>query len=185
MNAYGLHINGYATRVLGKDLISGAHAMSHEKDSIMRIGKLKYRKSKFTSVSAEIKVEDSCNTFLTELNTEPCETTTENESDINLVLRNLCVSYPNNVMIGYLNINSIRNKFEMLQFLLADYIDILMTSESKLDGTFPSSQFQIYGFRTSYRLDRNDRGGGMLLFVRENLITRRFYQDTHSHMILK
>ena len=31
-------------------------------------------------------------------------------------------------MIGHLNINSIRNKFEMLQFLLADYIDILMTS---------------------------------------------------------
>ena len=122
--------------------------MSHEKDSIMRIGKLKYRKSKFTSVSAENKVEDSCNIFLTE-----CETTTENESDIHLVLRNLCVSYPNNVMIGHLNINSIRNKFEMLHFLLADYIDILMTSKSKLDGTFPSSQFQIYGFRTSYRLN--------------------------------
>ena len=53
-------------------------------------------------------------------------------------------------MIGHLNINSIRNKFEMLQFLLTDYIDILMIPESKLDGTFPSSSshFQIYGFRT-------------------------------------
>ena len=58
----------------------------------------------------------------------------------------------------------------MLQFLLTDYIDISM-SESKLDGTFPSSQFQIYGFRTLYRLDRNDRGGG-ILFVKENLMTR-------------
>ena len=81
-----------------------------------------------------------------------------------------CVCYPNNVIIGHLNINSIRNKFEMLQFLLTDYIDISM-SESKLDGTFPSSQFQIYGFRTLYRLDRNDRGGG-ILFVKENLMTR-------------
>ena len=62
----------------------------------------------------------------------------------------------------------------MLQFLLADYIDILMISESKLDSTFPSSQFQIYGFRTPYRLDRTDRGGGILLVVRENLITRFF-----------
>ena len=61
------------------------------------------------------------------------------------VLRKLRVSYPNNVIIGHLNINSIRNKFEMLQFLLADYIDILMISESKLDSTFPSSLFQIYG----------------------------------------
>ena len=58
----------------------------------------------------------------------------------------------------------------MLQFLLTDYIDISM-SESKLDGTFPSSQFQIYGFRTLYRLDRNDRGGG-ILFAKENLMTR-------------
>ena len=115
--------------------------MWREKDSLIKIGKLKYRKSKFTAVCEEDKVEDSCNTFLTELNTEPCETTTENESDINLVLKKLHVSYPNNVIIGHLNINSIKNKFEMLQFLLADYIDILMKSESKLDGTFPSSQF--------------------------------------------
>ena len=50
----------------------------------------------------------------------------------------------------------------MLQFLLADYTDIFI-SESKLDGTFPSSQFQIYDFRTPYRLDRNDRGERILL----------------------
>ena len=87
---------------------------------------------------------------MAEKNTEPCETTAENESDINQVLRKPRVSYRNNVIIGHLNINSIRNKFEMLQFLLTDYIDILMIPESKLDGTFPSSSshFQIYGFRT-------------------------------------
>ena len=58
-----------------------------------------------------------------------------NESDIILVLRKLAVSYPNNVIMAHLNINSIRNKFEMLQFLLLDYIDILTISESKLSGT--------------------------------------------------
>ena len=71
----------------------------------------------------------------------------------------------------------------MLQFLLADYIDILMISESKLDGAFPSSQFQIYGFRTPYRLDRTDRGGGILLFVRENLITRLLSRHSFPHDI--
>ena len=44
--------------------------------------------------------------------------------------------------------------------------------ESKLDGTLPSSQFQTYGFRNPYQLDRNNRGGVILLFVRENSITR-------------
>ena len=33
----------------------------------------------------------------------------------------------------------------MLKFLLADYTDIFMISESKLDGTFSCAQFQIYG----------------------------------------
>ena len=46
--------------------------------------------------------------------------------------------------LGHLSINSIRNN-EMLKFLLADYIDIFMISESKFDGTFSCSQFQIYG----------------------------------------
>ena len=136
--------------------------------------------------SAEDKIEDSCNTFLTELNTEPCEATAENESDINLVLRKVRVSYPNNVnnvTIGHLNINSIRNKFEMLQLLLADYIDILMISESEVDSTFPFLEFQIYGFRTLNRLDRTDRGGEILLFVRENLITRLLSRHSFPHDI--
>ena len=71
----------------------------------------------------------------------------------------------------------------MLQLLLADYIDILMICESKLDSTFPSSQFQIYSFRTPYRLDRTDRGGGTLLFVRENLITRLLSRHSFPHDI--
>ena len=69
----------------------------------------------------------------------------------------------------------------MLQFLLAGYIDILMIFESKLDGTFPPSQSQIYAFTTPYRLDRNDRVGVILSFVRENLIRRLLvprYLDT-------
>ena len=28
----------------------------------------------------------------------------------------------------------------------------------------------MFGFKTSYRLDQSDRGGGVLLFVRENSI---------------
>ena len=70
----------------------------------------------------------------------------------------------------------------MLQFLRADYSDILMISESKFDGTFPSSQFQIYSFRTPYRLDRNDTGVG-ILFVRENLITKLLSRLSFPHDI--
>ena len=46
-------------------------------------------------------------------------------------------------IIGHLNINSIRNKFEMLSMSVAQYVDILMLSETKLDSTFPLIQFLI------------------------------------------
>ena len=42
-------------------------------------------------------------------------------------------------------------------------------------------EFQIYGFRNPYRLDRNDRGGGILLFVRESLITRLLSRHSFPH----
>ena len=56
-------------------------------------------------------------------------------------------------IIGHLNINSIRNKFEMLSMSVAQYVDILMLSETKLDSTFPSTQFLINGFSVPHRLD--------------------------------
>ena len=73
-------------------------------------------------------------------------------------------------IIGHLNINSIRNKFEMLSMSVAQYVDILMLSETKLDSTFPSIQFLINGFSVPHRLDRNSKGGGILLYVRDKII---------------
>ena len=81
------------------------------------------------------------------------ETPNNNWQDDILVLKNLRVSYPNNIIIGHLNINSIRNKFEMLSLSVAQYVDILMLSETKLDSTFPSIQFLINGFSVPHRLD--------------------------------
>ena len=73
-------------------------------------------------------------------------------------------------IIGHLNINSIHNKFEMLSMSVAQYVDILMLSETKLDSTFPSIQFLINGFSVPHRLDRNSKGSGILLYVRDKII---------------
>ena len=70
-------------------------------------------------------------------------------------------------IIGHLNINSIRNKFEMLSMSVAQYVDILVLSESKLDSTFPSIQFLINGFPFPHKLDRNSKVSGILLYVME------------------
>ena len=106
------------------------------------------------------------------LNISPIDSETPNNNlqDDMLVLKNLRVSYPNNIIIGHLNINSIRNKFEMLSMSVAQYVDILMLSETKLGSTFQSTQFLINGFSVLHRLDRNSKGNGILLCLGDKII---------------
>ena len=44
-----------------------------------------------------------------------------------------------------------------------------MISESKLDDTFPTSQFLIDSFPEPFRLDRTRNGVGILLYVKNNI----------------
>ena len=75
------------------------------------------------------------------------------------LLKNIKLANANKIVIGHLNINSIRNKFDSFKYL------------TKLNDTFPVSQFLIHGFHAPYRADRTANGGGLLLFVREHLPT--------------
>ena len=74
----------------------------------------------------------------------------------------------NRVILAQLNINSIRNKFNLLAEDIKGKVDVLMISETKIDETFPSRKFYIKGFSSPYRLDRNCYGGGILVYVRED-----------------
>ena len=77
----------------------------------------------------------------------------------------------NKLIIGHLNINSIRGKFEALKEFVKNNLDILVVSETKLDHTFPVNQFHMEG----YRIIRQDRkingqyGGGVIVFIREDI----------------
>ena len=53
--------------------------------------------------------------------------------------------------------------------MIQDNIDILLVSETKLDDTFPVGQFYIDGYSTPYRFDRTSHGGGILLYIREDI----------------
>ena len=46
-----------------------------------------------------------------------------------------------------------------------------MMSETKIDDSFPLGNFLIGGFSKPYRLDRDSLGGGILLYVREDIPT--------------
>ena len=62
------------------------------------------------------------------------------------------------VIVGHMNINSIRNKFDMIAETIANF-DIFLISESKIDSTFPNMQFKINVYKL-FRRDRNRFGGG-------------------------
>ena len=75
---------------------------------------------------------------------------------------------PNKIIVGHLNINSLKNKFEALQFFINRNLDIILLSETKPDS-FPSAQFMSKNFGIPYRLDRNSNGGGLLLYVCDDI----------------
>ena len=44
-----------------------------------------------------------------------------------------------------------------------------MISETKINDSFPIANFLIDGFSQPYRIDRNSSGGGIMLYVREDI----------------
>ena len=83
----------------------------------------------------------------------------------------------NRLIFAQLNINSLRNKFESLQRMINKNIDVLLISETKIDSSFPSAQFYLEGYATPYRLDRNANGGGILLYIREDIPSKLLNTD--------
>ena len=97
-------------------------------------------------------------------------------------IRKLKFESPNKLIIGHLNINSIRNKFECLFDIVGNNIDIFLISETKLNNTFPSGQFLRNGFQAPFRKDRTDKGGGLLLYIGEHIPCRELKIDLESQI---
>ena len=89
--------------------------------------------------------------------------------DCSSLLRDISRKNMNRIKIGQLNINSIRNKFDMLVPAVVRNLDILLITETKIDSSFPEGQFEIDGFTTPYRVDRDCHGGGILLYIRQDI----------------
>lgn len=72
-----------------------------------------------------------------------------------------------NFIIGSFNINALAGKFCELQDWIETF-DILCLQETKIDASFPDSQFAVKGYEC-YRKDRKKGGGGILLYVRKSI----------------
>lgn len=82
-------------------------------------------------------------------------------------------THHNQDLLLHLNINSLQNKFEELK-LINDKLkaSVIILTETKIDSTYPDSQFKL----NNYRLFRNDRvkgGGGVLAYVGSGISSKR------------
>ena len=73
---------------------------------------------------------------------------------------------PKNIIFSYINLNSIRNKFEDLCDIVGNNVDALSIAEKKLDSSFPNAQFVLL------RLDINYRNSGLLAYIKASLSSK-------------
>ena len=77
--------------------------------------------------------------------------------------------HQNRLIFSTLNINSIPNKLDDIRTTTADFVDILVVTESKLEQSFLEAQFFIIRFSKSFRKDRNRHGGRRLMHIKEDI----------------
>ena len=68
----------------------------------------------------------------------------------------------------------------MLSNSIKGNLDILMVSTTKLDSAFPSNQFNIEGYPTPIRFNRNGRGGGIILYIWDDIPARLLTTSLHK-----
>ena len=82
---------------------------------------------------------------------------TETFPNLLFEIKKLRISNPNKIIIENLSINSLPNKFEQLKDIALHHIDIFVLTETKVD--------------------RNRNGGGFMIYIREDIPSKRL--DEH------
>ena len=93
-------------------------------------------------------------------------------------LNSLSKEHQTNLITGYLNTNSLRNKINDLRKICRKtQMQVLCIVETKLDESFPNAQFHIEGYQyPALRKDRNRNGGGKIVSITEGLIAKRILE---------
>ena len=90
-------------------------------------------------------------------------------------LKNICISNINKLIVRHLNLNSLKDKFDILREQVNGSIDIFMVFEQ--DDNFSEGQSLVKGFHSPFRFDRDRNGGGIMLYVREDILTKLLSHD--------
>ena len=106
-----------------------------------------------------------------------------NHQEVSELLNSIRVKNINNIIVAYLNINTFKNKFDFLKTLISENIDVMIIGKTKLDDSYPMSQFLIEGFAEPSRLDRDKNGWGILIYVRDFIPCKKLRKHAFQHDI--
>jgi len=116
--------------------------------------------------------ENICNSLMTptdQTEQQSCDTESESTETIYSQLKQISLNHGNNLKIGSVNVNSIRNKFENIHIILSNLLlDCMFINESKLDDSFPSNLYNVSNY-TLYRNDRTSHAGGIMSYIRSDI----------------
>ncbi|KAK3087255.1 hypothetical protein FSP39_003689 [Pinctada imbricata] len=99
----------------------------------------------------------------------PPPSPTPETTDVFCELTKLRKTHPNKLLCAYLNINSIRYKYDSIKDVLQrNIIDLLFLSETKIDDSFVDAQFLVDNY-SLWRADRNAHGGGIAAYLRSDI----------------
>ena len=76
---------------------------------------------------------------------------------------------PNNLILGHVNVNSLKLKFDYFAILLRKgLLDVLCITETKLDETYSNVVYSCDNYRC-HREDKSSTSGGMMILVRSDI----------------
>ena len=89
-------------------------------------------------------------------------------------LINLRKDFSKNPILSYLKNNVFGGKFDKLgELCFKTEVDILCVAETKIDPSYPDSQFHIDRYQfPPFRKDKNKHGGGKIVYVRNGIIAK-------------
>ena len=71
------------------------------------------------------------------------------------------------IMLGHLNVNSLRSKFESVGDIIEGAFDIFFWSKNKIDESFPDKQFSLNNFKI-FQKYRNRFEARIVFYVNDN-----------------
>lgn len=105
---------------------------------------------------------------------ESISSTRNDENEVNMSnlfgnVHSLRKNYLNNIIIGHLNINSLSTKIcEIKELQSVCKFDVLVLSETKLDGSFKQEPLNIEGY-SCVRQDKRSNSGGLLVYISRDI----------------